>query len=136
MFPRSYYAVLCVPEDADPAAIRRAYRALVRRFHPDAGVGSSAQKFQEVTEAYDVLSDPQRRQDHDVELARRRTHFRVRAEPLIPEASTQVGFRPFPLAPEPLIPETRRPVRPSAFGVEQEMARMFQMMEDLLGRIG
>jgi molecular chaperone DnaJ len=70
--PLSYYAVLRLPEDADPASIRHAYRTLVRRFHPDAGIGSSAQKFREVTEAHDVLSDPQRRQDHDVDLARSR----------------------------------------------------------------
>ena len=78
MFPRSYYAVLRVPEDADSAAIRHAYRTLVRRFHPDAGIGSSAQKFREVTEAYDVLSDPQRRHDHDIDLARSRAHSHVR----------------------------------------------------------
>lgn len=115
MFPCNYYAVLRVPEDADPAAIRHAYRALVRRFHPDAGIGSSAQKFREVTEAYDVLSDPQRRQDHDANLARSRAHSRVR--------------------PEPLIPETPRHIRPSAFGIDQEFVRMFRMMEDLFGQI-
>jgi len=135
MFPRSYYAVLRVPEDADPAAIRHAYRTLVRRFHPDAGIGSSAQKFREVTEAYDVLSDPQRRQDHDVDLARSRAHFRVQPEPLIPQTPTHVVFRPFHAQPEPLIPETQKHMRPSAFGIDQEIARMFQMMEDLFVQI-
>src|SRR6201984_3701537 len=130
MFPRSYYAVLRVPEDADPAAIRHAYRTLVRRFHPDAGIGSSAQKFREVTEAYDVLSDPQRRQDHDVDLARSRAHFRVQPEPLIPQTPTHVVFGPFHVHPEPLIPVTPRRVLPSAYGIDQEIARMFQMMED------
>jgi curved DNA-binding protein CbpA len=135
MFPRSYYAVLRVPEDADPAAIRHAYRTLVRRFHPDAGIGSSAQKFREVTEAYDVLSDPQRRQDHDVDLARSRAHFRVQPEPLIPQTPTHVVFRPFHVPPEPLIPVTPRRVLPSAYGIDQEIARMFQMMEDAFGQI-
>ena len=125
MFLRSYYSVLHVPEDADPAAIRHAYRALVRRFHPDAGVGSSAEKFREVAEAYDVLSDPQRRRDHDIDLARSRAHSHVRPEPLIPET------------PEPLIPETpsRVVLRPATFGIDEEFVRMFRMMEDLFGQI-
>lgn len=112
MFPRNCYTVLRVPEDADPAAIRHAYRTLVRRFHPDAGIGSSEQKFREVTEAYDVLSDPQRRQDHDVDLARSRVRSRVQPEPLIPETPTRVGFRS------------------SAFGIDEEIVRIFQRMED------
>jgi curved DNA-binding protein CbpA len=119
MFPRNYYAVLRVPEDADPAAIRHAYRILARRFHPDAGTGSSAQKFREVTEAYDVLSDTQRRQDHDIDLARSRlAHSHVPPEPLIPESSVHVVFRR------------------SAFGIDEEIARMFRIMEDLFGQIG
>jgi molecular chaperone DnaJ len=61
MYPRNYYAVLRVPEDADPAAVRHAYRVLAHRYHPDAGSGSSPQKFRDATEAYDVLSDPERR---------------------------------------------------------------------------
>ena len=117
MFPRSYYAVLRVPEDADPDAIRHAYRTLVRRFHPDAGIGSSAQKFREVTEAYDVLRDPQRRHDHDIDWARSRSHSRVPPEPLIPETPRDVVFRR------------------SAFGIDQEIVRMFQMMEEMFGQI-
>jgi curved DNA-binding protein CbpA len=117
MFPRSYYAVLRVPEDADPSAIRHAYRALVRRFHPDAGVGSSAEKFREVAEAYDVLSDPQRRRDHDIDLARSRAHSHVRPEPLIPETPSRVVLRP------------------ATFGIDEEFVRMFRMMEDLFGQI-
>ena len=117
MFPRNYYAVLRVLEDADPAAIRHAYRTLVRRFHPDAGIGSSPQKFREVTEAYDVLSDPHRRQDHDDDLARSRAHSHVRPEPLIPETPRHVVFRR------------------SAFGIDQEIVRMFQMMEDMIRQI-
>ena len=111
---RNYYAVLRVPEDANPTAIRHAYRTLVRRFHPDAGIGSSAQKFREVTEAYDVLNDPQRRKDHDVDLARSRTHSHVPPEPLIPET-----------------PTTHVVFRHSAFAIDEEIVRMFQMIEDI-----
>lgn len=109
----SYYSVLHVPEDADLAAIRHAYRTLVRRYHPDAGSGSSAQKFRDVAEAYGVLSDPQRRHEHDVDLARSRAHCHVKPEPLIPETPTHVPFRH------------------SAFGAEDEIARIFQMFDDV-----
>src|SRR4029077_10500227 len=113
----NYYTVLHVPEDADTAAIRHAYRILVRRFHPDAGIGSSVQKFRDATEAYDVLSDPQRRREHDIDLARSRTRLHVRPEPLIPEHPTNVQFRH------------------SRFGVEDEIVRVFQMFEDMFGQI-
>jgi curved DNA-binding protein CbpA len=43
MYPRNYYAVLRVPEDADPAAIRHAYRVLADRYHPDAGRAGPAE---------------------------------------------------------------------------------------------
>ena len=134
MFPRNYYTVLRVPEDADPIAIRHAYRTLVRRFHPDTGIGSSAEKFREVTEAYDVLSDPQRRHDHDIDLARSRAYSRVRPEPLIPETPTYVVFRP---SAEPLIPKATVHVvdRPAAFEIDEQIVRMFQMMEDIFGQI-
>jgi curved DNA-binding protein CbpA len=114
---RNYYAVLRVPEDAAPAAIRHAYRVLAHRYHPDAGSGSSPQKFRDATEAYDVLSDPQRRREHDIDLARSRTRLHVRPEPLIPEHPTHVQFRHSP------------------FGVEDEIVRVFQMFEDMFGQI-
>jgi curved DNA-binding protein CbpA len=117
MYPRNYYAVLRVPEDADPAAIRHAYRILVRRFHPDAGIGSSVQKFRDATEAYDVLSDPQRRREHDIDLARSRTRLDVQPEPLIPAHPTHVQFRHSP------------------FGLEDEIVRVFQMLDDMFGQI-
>lgn len=62
------YAILGVTPDADGDAIRVAYRSLVRRYHPDRGTGSSAEKFRQVTEAYEILSDPRRRQTYDRSL--------------------------------------------------------------------
>lgn len=60
-----YYAVLGIRSDADDAAIRRAYRGVARRFHPDAGEGSSPEKFRAAVEAYETLSDPARRRAYD-----------------------------------------------------------------------
>lgn len=64
---RDYYEVLGVERGADADTIKKAYRQLARRFHPDANPGDSAseEKFKEVAEAYDVLSDDQKRQVYD-----------------------------------------------------------------------
>jgi curved DNA-binding protein CbpA len=64
----NYYVVLGIEEDADSTSIRRAFRALARRYHPDAGAGSSAIEFRRVLEAYETLSDPDRRRLYDRRL--------------------------------------------------------------------
>ena len=59
------YSVLAGPSDADSEIIRSAFRILARRYHPDTGSGSSAEKFRQIVEAYETLSDTVRRQAHD-----------------------------------------------------------------------
>jgi len=61
-----YYEVLGVPRDADQDAIRRAYRKLARKYHPDLNSDSDAEeRFKELGEAYEVLSDPDKRERYD-----------------------------------------------------------------------
>jgi curved DNA-binding protein len=61
-----YYEVLGVPRDADQDAIRRAYRKLARQYHPDLNSDSDAEdRFKQVGEAYEVLSDPDKRVRYD-----------------------------------------------------------------------
>ena len=63
---KDYYEVLGVPRDADHEAIRRAYRKLARTYHPDLNSSSDAEdRFKELGEAYDVLSDPDKRERYD-----------------------------------------------------------------------
>jgi molecular chaperone DnaJ len=64
---KDYYAALGVAKDADAAAIKRAYRQLARELHPDKNPDNAAAetRFKEVSEAYDVLSDPKRRSEYD-----------------------------------------------------------------------
>src|SRR6202046_2320786 len=61
-----YYEVLGVPRDADQDAIRRAYRKLARTYHPDLNSDSDAEdRFKQLGEAYEVLSDPDKRERYD-----------------------------------------------------------------------
>ncbi|MGY1638638.1 molecular chaperone DnaJ [Geodermatophilus sp. SYSU D00742] len=64
---KDYYAALGVAQDADAAAIKRAYRQLARDLHPDKNPGNAEAeaRFKEVSEAYDVLSDTKRRAEYD-----------------------------------------------------------------------
>src|ERR1700712_553286 len=66
-FEKDHYAALGVAKDADAAAIKKAYRQLARELHPDKNPGNTVaeNRFKEVSEAYDVLSDPKRRSEYD-----------------------------------------------------------------------
>lgn len=64
--PRDYYEVLGVSRDADDKTIKRAYRRMAMDFHPDRNKDPEAEgKFKEASEAYEVLSDGQKRQIYD-----------------------------------------------------------------------
>ena len=64
---RDYYEVLGVPKDADEATIKKAYRQLAKKYHPDANPGDkeAEAKFKEAGEAYAVLSDSEKRAAYD-----------------------------------------------------------------------
>lgn len=63
---KDYYEVLGVTRDADAEGVKRAYRKLARKFHPDVSKEKNAEnKFKEVQEAYEVLRDPEKRAAYD-----------------------------------------------------------------------
>jgi len=71
---RSYYDVLGVRRNATVSEIKRAYRAAAKRYHPDVtemDVSPATRRFREATDAYEVLTDPERRRayDHDGQAA-------------------------------------------------------------------
>ena len=64
---RDYYEVLGVDRNADSAAIKKAYRKLAKKYHPDTNAGDphAEQMFKEASEAYEVLSDPEKKKLYD-----------------------------------------------------------------------
>ena len=64
---RDYYEVLGVDRSADDATIKKAYRQLAKKYHPDANPGDkeAEAKFKEASEAYAVLSDSEKRRQYD-----------------------------------------------------------------------
>ena len=65
---RDYYEVLGVSRDAGADEIKRAYRQLARRYHPDISGDERGSVFVEVARAYEVLNDPDRRRSYDARL--------------------------------------------------------------------
>ena len=69
---KDYYAALGVPRDADPEAIKKAYRKLARQHHPDVSKDAGAEaRFKDVAEAYATLKDPEKRAAYDALGSRR-----------------------------------------------------------------
>ena len=101
---KNYYVVLGVSRDESPTGIRTAYHELARRMHPDTAGLAGTSRFQEINEAYEVLSDPGRRRAHERDFGEPEgvTEAPVRHQPLR-----------WPIAPAPISlfgqPEQTRP---------------------------
>lgn len=65
MAQKDYYQILGVDKNATPDEIKKAYRKLAQQYHPDKGGKENEAKFKEINEAYQILSDPQKRQTYD-----------------------------------------------------------------------
>lgn len=74
---RDYYSILAIPRNATQEQIRDRFRELARQRHPDRFQGQERERaeleFQDITEAFNVLSNPERRRQHDLELSRPET---------------------------------------------------------------
>lgn len=82
--PVQYYDILGLKKNASQEEIKRAYRKLVRQYHPDHHPGTPPERMQAINEAYGVLSDPQKRRQYDLTTG-------VRVEPPPPQ---QPGTKP------------------------------------------
>jgi WD40 repeat protein len=67
--PENYYAILGVPVDADEDTLKRAYRQLARRYHPDLAGPDGALEMKRINRAYAVLSDPEQRRTYDTVIS-------------------------------------------------------------------
>ena len=67
MKEKDYYGILGVEKTADEKKIKQAYRKLAKKYHPDTNAGNAQaeKRFQEISEAYEVLSDPKKKELYD-----------------------------------------------------------------------
>lgn len=113
---KTYYMILGVSSTESPNGIRAAYRDLAKRLHPDVAGEQATRSFQEVSEAYAVLSDPQRRREYNDKLSR------------IDDGGIAIARRapPEPLARDPVtILRSRDGVRPSFEAMYERFLRNF-----------
>lgn len=80
---KNYYKILGLPKNASAKEIKAAFRKLARKYHPDVNPGNkeAEARFKEVSEANEVLSDPQKRKRYDELGANWRAYEKVRAQP-------------------------------------------------------
>jgi curved DNA-binding protein CbpA len=94
---KDYYFILGVPRTATERDILRAFRELAKLYHPDRVGQQGTASFQDIVEAYEILSDPERRRHYN--------HSLSEYVDVIPPAPPVRSVRP---QPEPLVPESRR----------------------------
>lgn len=136
---KDYYVVLGVPSSATSRHIRKAFHQLSKRYHPDRAGSEGTRQFQDIVEAYEVLSDPEKRRTYNESLADR--DFRTPPVDLggyttVVEPLAQPGKRRVvePLVPEDPVPGWAEPVsvpfgfrgvRPSAEEMTDRFLRNF-----------
>jgi len=125
----NFYAVLGIPRDADEEMIRSAYRILARRYHPDRGADSSAEKFRQVNEAYETLIHSGSRHTYDLSLHRTEHVIPVRVEPMVTQR------RPFPQEDAGVFGRFEGVPRGATFrspaGLYEQCDRWFRSLDDL-----
>jgi curved DNA-binding protein CbpA len=95
-----YYKLLGIDRAESPQGIHAAYRRLAKQCHPDVGGGDSKERFQGIQQAYEVLSDPNKRKNYDASIGRGR---REGTSGVAPEPLVTPPYRSGRTYPEPLI---------------------------------
>jgi molecular chaperone DnaJ len=98
MVRKDYYLILGVPPEESSRGIQAAFRELAKRYHPDRAGPGETRRFQDIQEAYEFLSDPEKRKLYIQELEQEELRVQYRPEPIFSRPQS----RPEPLVPEPM----------------------------------
>jgi DnaJ-class molecular chaperone len=91
MMAKDHYIVLGISRDADQKKIQEAYRKVAKKYHPDVtGSRENTERFLEIREAYETLSDEAQRREYDEQLAKRGSELRISRVPEIVEKRTSL----------------------------------------------
>jgi DnaJ-class molecular chaperone len=121
MDTKDYYMILGITRAESPSGIREAFRELAKRYHPDRVGAQGTTFFQEIVEAYEVLSDPERRTLYNRGLQHAEGGESWQAEPIIMGQAVP----PEPLVPEPLQWRHFSQMRPSREALLDRLRRNF-----------
>ena len=122
MKPKDYYVILGVAPTESPSGIRGAFRDLVKRSHPDRVGPHGARVFQDVVEAYQVLSDPERRRRYNQDLRPAAGGEELQSVPITVEPQRQ----PEPLVSTPLsVLHGFQEMHPSGAALVERLLRNF-----------
>ncbi|MGC9324257.1 MAG: DnaJ domain-containing protein [Desulfomonilia bacterium] len=116
MIKRDFYMILGVSRDVSPSGIKEAFRRLVKKYHPDFGGSQSRWEFQDIIEAYEMLSDPQKRRSYDEGLAHGEGREAGRSQTIVTNAQRYA---------EPLVPEPVSVMR-DFFSISQPIDALFE----------
>jgi molecular chaperone DnaJ len=98
MARKDYYLILGVSRRENLRSIQEAFRELAKRYHPDRAGPQGTRRFQDIQEAYEVLSNPEKRELYNHELEQGEVKTSSRPEPIF----SRPRYRPEPLVPEPM----------------------------------
>jgi DnaJ-class molecular chaperone len=122
MARKDYYLILGVSRGENLRSIQEAFRELAKRYHPDRAGPQGTRRFQDVQEAYEVLSNPEKRKMHNHELEQEEIKTHSWPEPIF----SRLPSRPEPLIPEPMsVLHDFETIRPSVEPLVERFLRNF-----------
>jgi molecular chaperone DnaJ len=122
MARKDYYLILGVSRAEDFRGIQEAFRELAKIYHPDRAGPGGTRKFQDIQEAYEILSDPEKRNSYNHELEQDEIKIVSHPQPVF----TQARSRPEPIIPEPIsVLRGFETIRPSYEPLYERFVRNF-----------
>jgi DnaJ domain len=123
-----YYSILEISRTESLSGIHRAYRRLAKQHHPDHAGAEGAARFRTIQEAYDVLSDPERKQRYDLTLPTHRAKVHTRAEPLVTPSRHAARAEPLVSSPPDMDGNGSRTLRQACRTELYEFIRLAELL--------